>query len=191
MAYFPLFIEMNNLPVLVVGAGKVAYRKVSSLLKYGAKIKVISPTKCEEFNNIISKIEFVCREFLIDDLVGMKMVIVATSNHSVNKYISDECKKQEIPINVVDVPNLCDFYFPGLIKRGNLVIGISTGGRVPYLAREIRKLVEDYFPSELDKDIERLGKLREKLMSLGIKPMDNPDYKFEVSQLIKRVKDGN
>ena len=119
MAYFPMFIELQNAPVLVIGGGKVALRKVQKLLPYGANITVVAP-KMEEELEEISEVVKIHREFDSSDLQSCPtMVIAATDQEEVNEEISRICKEHNIPVNVADDVENCSFLFPSLVKKGN------------------------------------------------------------------------
>ncbi len=187
MAFFPIFINLHEQPVLIVGAGTVAYRKTCSLLDFAAKVVVVAPTFHPAFKELGSRIECLSREFLVDDIKSKKLVIAATSNRNLNCLIADECHKERIPVNVVDEADLCDFYFPALVKRGDLVVGITSGGQAPLLSRELRKVVDNMIPDEFEKELQHIGDLRRSIISSGKRPSDNEEFNAKIKSLMSMV----
>lgn len=149
MAYFPMFIELQNAPVLVVGGGKVALRKVKKLLPYGANITVVAP-KMEKELEEISEVAKIYREFDSSDLLSCPtMVIAATDQKEVNEQIAYRCKEQNIPVNVADDVENCSFLFPSLVKKGKLSAGICTGGSSPTAAIYCKERLQEVLPDSL------------------------------------------
>ena len=130
MAYFPLFVELAGRRVLVVGGGRVALRKVEKLLPYEPEVVVVAPEIRPELENL-QGVTLVRRSFFPDLLSGAALVIAAAGDTGVNHEVSALCREQGIPVNVVDDPAACTFFFPALVKRGPLSVGISTGGAAP------------------------------------------------------------
>lgn len=149
MDYFPVFLDIKNKPCLVVGAGNIAARKIESLAKAGASVKVIALEICSAVQSLAVefKIEFEQRDFIDTDIDGMFLVISATDNSSLNKRISEIAQAKQIPVNVVDDTDLCSFITPSTIERNPIQIAISTGGSSPVLARHIRTKLESIIPS--------------------------------------------
>ncbi len=162
MSYFPFFVDIGQKPCLVAGGGMVALRKIEKLLSFGAKITVVSPVFCAEIEEI-KDIHCIQRRFEAKDVEGMLFVIGATNDEAVNQEISDLCREKKIPVNIVDDPKKCTFFFPALVKRGELVTGISTGGGSPLAAQYIRKRVEEVIPADFDRMIVIMAEVRERL----------------------------
>lgn len=149
MAYFPFFVELEGKRALVIGGGEVALRKIEKLLPYGPKITVVAPKMRPEIENMPE----ICRRmrpFVSEDLKGMDLVIAATGSRAVNHQISEMCQSRRIPVNVVDDGPECSFYFPALVKRGNLSVGISTGGSSPAAAAWLRQQIEAALPEGIE-----------------------------------------
>lgn len=159
MAYFPLFVELAGRRVLVVGGGRVALRKVEKLLPYEPEVVVVAPEIRPELENL-QGVTLVCRSFFPDLLSGAALVIAAAGDTGVNHEVSTLCREQGIPVNVVDDPAACTFFFPALVKRGPLSVGISTGGASPCAAAYIRGQVDDLVPERFEKILELLRALR-------------------------------
>ena len=153
MAYFPFFVELEGASGLVAGGGKVALRKVEKLLPYGPRLTVIAPRIDEK---ILAMPGVVClrRAFEPADLEGKDFAVAAAGDREVNHWISRLCRERKIPVNVVDDKEASSFLFPSLIKRGELSVGISTGGSSPsaaiYLKERFAEAVPENLPEILD-----------------------------------------
>lgn len=160
MSYFPFFMELADKPCLVVGGGRVALRKIEKLLPFGAQLTVVSPEFCPELAEMAG-IRRICRRFAPADIAGMCCVIGATDDAAVHEEIAALCRAQNIPVNIVDDPQKCSFFFPALIQRGRLVIGISTGGASPLAAQYIRRETEKQIPAHFAQTLDLLAAQRE------------------------------
>ncbi|MDO8885938.1 bifunctional precorrin-2 dehydrogenase/sirohydrochlorin ferrochelatase [Candidatus Oleimmundimicrobium sp.] len=165
MTYYPVYLNLKNKKCVVVGGGNVAERKVLALIDCGAKVTVISPklTKLLERLKSEGKIEHIGREYEKGDLKGAFVVIGATDNSSVNKEIYKEASALNLLVNIVDVPEICNFIVPSLVRRGDLTISISTSGKAPALAKKIRLKLEKEFGPEYEPYLNLLGEIREKI----------------------------
>lgn len=144
---FPMFVKLEGRQVLVIGAGKIAEPKIGGLLETGARISVVSldatPTVRQWARE--GKLELELRAFSADDLTGAFLTVVATNSHTLNKRIYSEAQRRGVLCNVVDVPDLCDFFYPAVVRRGDLQIAVSTAGQSPSLAQKIRQQLEKQF----------------------------------------------
>jgi len=149
MDYLPIFLKVRERPCLVVGAGKVAARKVALLLRAGARVTVVSPQSCAEVQSLTAGADVTCveRGFQPGDISGMALAIAATNDEAVNRQVSELAKQQGIPVNVVDNPALCSFIVPSIIDRSPVQVAVSTGGASPVLARLLRARLESFIPS--------------------------------------------
>ena len=155
MAYFPFFVELQDVEGLVVGGGRVAYRKVEKLLPYGPKLTVVAPEVTEEIRTIDKrKVSVIRRAFKEEDLENKQFVIAAAGDSRVNGIVAELCRKQNIPVNSVDDKENCSFLFPALIRRGRLSIGISTGGASPAAAVYVKGAVLGLIPNQLEEILE-------------------------------------
>ena len=162
MSYFPFFMEIKDQHCLVVGGGMVALRKIEKLLLFGVKITVVSPAFCSEVEEMEGIIR-ICRKFEQNDINGKLFVIGATDDEDVNGEISALCREKNVPVNIVDDPKKCTFFFPALVKEGEFVAGFSTGGGSPLAAQFIRKKVEDAVPEGFGQVVEVLSSVREQV----------------------------
>ncbi|MEF9945810.1 MAG: NAD(P)-dependent oxidoreductase [Lachnospiraceae bacterium] len=152
--YFPMFVNLESKQVVVFGAGKIAFRRIQTLLLFHASIVVIardiSKDAQEGMKRLIKtgQIRFVQKEFEEEDLtMGIDIVIAATDDSGLNEVIYDLCKERKIIINVATNPQLCDFYFPAVAMQDGIIIGITGNGqnhkKVLETAKEIRKYLEN------------------------------------------------
>ena len=162
MSYFPFFVEIKDRKCLVVGGGVVALRKIEKLLPFGVEITVVSPAFCTEIEEM-EGIRRICRKFEPADVEGNLFVIGATDDEMVNAEISALCRERNIPVNIVDDPEKCTFFFPALVKKGEFVAGFSTGGSSPLAAQFIRRKVEDAVPEGFDRVVEIMAEIRGKI----------------------------
>jgi uroporphyrin-III C-methyltransferase/precorrin-2 dehydrogenase/sirohydrochlorin ferrochelatase len=151
MNYFPVFFDLAAQKVLIVGGGEVALRKVSLLERTGAEITLVAPEILPELmaRAADGKIKFAIREFVPDDLNGMRLVIVATSRRAVNRWIANLSDARGIPVNVVDDREASRFIVPAIIDRDPVLVAISTGGTSPVLARRLRERLEAVIPKKI------------------------------------------
>ncbi len=149
MKFLPIFMNVEGRSCLVVGGGQVASRKVFMLQRANARVTVIAPELCAELQTHAEagEIEYLAREFHLDDVNDRVVIIAATDNREVNRQVSESASARGIPVNVVDDPELCRFITPSIIDRSPVQIAISTGGASPVLARLLRARLESYIPA--------------------------------------------
>lgn len=151
MALFPLFIDLKEKECVVIGGGKIADRKIETLIKFAAKITVVSPEISESIALKIIKgqLFYNKRNYQKTDIEYAFLVIAATSEKSLNEKIYQDATDLGVFVNVVDNPEKCTFLFPSVIQRDDLVIGISTSGSYPALSKSIRKKIETLILNDL------------------------------------------
>lgn len=186
MAYFPLFVSLDHLPCLVVGGGRVALRKVRTLLEYGAEVTVTAPELDAELEEVPG-ITIHKREFKESDLNDIQLVFAATSDEECNRKVSRLCRERRILINVADVPEECDFYFPALVRRGDVVVGVSTGGKSPAAAKKIKEKIDSCLPQSLSEFVEETGQLRTAILDRGEKAEENREYTKRVEDYFRKM----
>ncbi len=164
MNYYPVFLNLSGKRAVVVGGGKVAQRKVVALLASGAKVTVISPTLTRELQKALAKgsILHVHRLYRRNDLKGAFLVVAATDSPETNRRVS---KDAPALVNVVDVPAECNFIAPSVVRRGQLLIAISTGGASPAFSRALRKELETLYGAEFSGYLKFVRRIRAKAMS--------------------------
>lgn len=160
MGYFPFFIELADQEGLIVGGGVTALRKLQKLLLYGPRLTVAAPEFCPEIQNALGVT--LLRQPFVDELLdGKSFVIAATDDPALNHRISLLCGRRKIPVNVVDDKEACTFLFPALVKKGELSIGISTGGASPSAAIYLKERIEALVPDNIEELLEYLEAQRE------------------------------
>ncbi len=166
MSRYPIFLDLCGRRSVVIGAGPVALRKAEALLSASARLVVIAKTLDDTLQGICRKTdaELIKSKYSRDYLAGAVVVIAATNNKELNKRIYKDCQELEILCNVVDDPELCDFFVPAVIKRGNLQIAISTEGKCPAYAGHIRKKIEKIFTESHGEFLSELEKIRERII---------------------------
>ncbi|MBT6231690.1 MAG: bifunctional precorrin-2 dehydrogenase/sirohydrochlorin ferrochelatase [Candidatus Scalindua sp.] len=162
--FYPIHLDVTGKKCVIIGGGKVAYRKACSLKESGADVVVVSPEVCPEMDNEegLVLIKEVYEESFLD---GALLVIAATDNEAVNKMVTLDAEKRNIIVNVVDYPERCSFIVPSTINRGDLCISISTGGASPAVAKRIREELEAAFGKEYEEYLDLLTKMRSLAMS--------------------------
>jgi len=169
---FPMFLKLSARPCLVVGAGTIAESKIASLLEAGGRVRVVAPEATAQARAWAQSnaIEWHQRSFQPHDLEGMFLVVAATSSAELHERIFEEATRRGVLCNIVDVPALCDFYYPSVVQRGSLQIAISTSGQSPALAQRLRIQLENQFGPEYEEWLAQLGEARDKLRSAKMDP---------------------
>jgi precorrin-2 dehydrogenase/sirohydrochlorin ferrochelatase len=167
---FPMFMKLAGKQCLVVGAGKVGEPKISGLIDTGASVHVVAIAASGQVREWADagKIDLELRAFTAGDLDGKFLAVAATASESLNKLIYQEAQRRGVLCNVVDVPEYCDFYYPAVVRRGELQIAISTAGQSPVLAQKIRQQLERQFGAGYAAWVERLGETRRLILASGL-----------------------
>lgn len=162
-ALFPVFLKLEGRKCLVVGGGDIAEQKLGGLVEAGAAITVVAPEVSETIVRVVreGEIDWREREFNASDLDGVVLVVAATGKAEVNERIFREADHRGILCNAVDEPERCHFYYPAVVRRGDLQIAISTNGKSPALAQRIRRELEVIFDSAYGEWLQWLGRVRE------------------------------
>ena len=165
-----MFLKLQGKRCLVVGAGNVGEPKIEGLLGTGARIRVValqaSPTVREWAS--AGKIELELRAYTTDDLGDVFLAVVATSSRTLNERVYREAQVRGVLCNVVDVPDLCDFYYPSVVRRGDLQIAVSTAGQSPSLAQKIRQQLEKQFGPGYAAWVAELGETRKLILASSL-----------------------
>lgn len=165
MPYFPLFIDLREQEVLIVGGGTVALRKIEKLLPYGARITAAAPHFLPELE-AMHTLTLLRGRFDERLLTGKRLVIAATDDHALNHRIALLCREAGIPVNAVDQKEDCTFLFPALVQRGELSVGISTGGSSPSAAIYLKEALQALLPDDFDGVLRYLGSLRARVREI-------------------------
>jgi precorrin-2 dehydrogenase/sirohydrochlorin ferrochelatase len=174
MAKYPIFLELSGRRAVVIGGGAVAVRKAEALLATGARLVVVAEHIDEVLTSLCagSKAELIKSRYLKDYLAGAVLAIAATNKHELNRQIYKDCQELEVLCNVVDQPELCDFFVPAVVKRGDLQIAISTEGNCPAYAGHVRKKLEAVFTDEHGQFLAELEQLRKRIIADVTDPAD-------------------
>ena len=162
MIKYPIFLNLSNRRAVLIGAGGVATRKAQAILPTGAKLVIVAKAIDEalmEFSHNAG-IELIKSTYSKDYLSGAALAIAATNDNELNKQIYKDCQELRILCNVVDVPELCDFFVPAIVKRGNLQIAIGTEGDCPAYAKHLRKKLEQIFTDKYGEFLAELKTIR-------------------------------
>ena len=193
MAYFPMFVEIEGKPCLVVGGGKVALRKAVILLDFGAEVTILSPKLSEEFlqrqpvcEEELSgrkrfrlgdrEVSYCKKTYEASDLKGMALVIAATNSERVNHQIAEDCRRCRIPVNAVDQIEDCTFIFPAYVRQQDVVAAFSSSGKSPVITQYLKKREQEILTPKLGRLNELLGAVREEVKQ-----------KFDTEEERKRV----
>ena len=174
MSYYPAYLDLKGRLVLLVGGGDVAGRKLASLLDAGAMVRLVSPQLgCLCKKQLDAAVEYLERGFQPGDFDGVCLAVSATDDEAVNRAVAAEAAKRNVFVNVVDVPPLCSFIVPAILRRGGLIISASTGGAAPAVARRVREHLEGDFGPEWGPYLELMRALRGRVLSKGRPSREN------------------
>lgn len=162
MEYLPLYFDLNERRVLLVGGGEVALRKARLLCRAGARVRVLAHQIHSELETLVAQHqgEAMLADYHADQLSGITLVIAATDDTDLNRQVYSDATARNIPVNVVDTPELCSFIFPAIVDRSPLVIAISSAGKAPVLARNLRARLETLIPPRFADLAELVGRFR-------------------------------
>jgi precorrin-2 dehydrogenase/sirohydrochlorin ferrochelatase len=166
MKYYPVYLNVRELPCVVVGGGPVAERKTLSLLEAGANVTVVSPALTAKLQELSGsgKIRYLRKPFEEKDLSGAFVVVAATDSPEINSAVGRLCRGKNILVNVAAPPEESSFIVPSVVERGDLVIAVSTGGASPSLSRKVRQELEGKFGPEYEVFLKRLAVVRKRLI---------------------------
>lgn len=169
MAYFPVFLELSGRPCVVIGGGSVAERKVEGLLAAEAVVTVVSPTVTARLQNLVTarQMQHVARSYQAGDLAGFTLAFAATDDGKVNAAIYREAQERGVWVNASDDPAYCTFLLPGVVRRGDLVVAVGTGGKSPALTRVVREELDALFGQDYTVLIEVTARVRQTLRARG------------------------
>ncbi len=177
MAFFPICLDIADRHCVVIGGGRVAERKVASLLDCGAAVSVVSPELTEPLRCLADqgKINWVARPYQAGDLAGAFVVIAATDDPVVQEAVHSEAEAGNTLLNVADVPKWCNFILPAITRQGDLTVAVSTAGKSPALARKLREQFDREFGVEYAVLVELLGELRQVVLARGMSHQQNKE----------------
>lgn len=162
MKPYPIFLRLVDRRCVVAGGGRVAFGKARSLHAAGARLVIVSPAFALEFDSLPG-IERHTRPFAPEDLDGAFLAVAATDDPAVNRRVAELCRARGILCNVVDAPDLCDFYVPSVVERGRLTVALSTSGEAPALSKRLRRELEAQWPEDYADYVRFLGRARRRI----------------------------
>jgi len=176
---FPVFLKLNELHTVLIGAGNVGLEKLTAILtnSNSAKITVIAREVLPEVFGLTESyagVTILQKSFEATDLDVAEIVVAATDDSELNRQIRQAAKARKLLINVADKPELCDFYLGSVVKKGDLKLGISTNGKSPTVAKRIKEVLNAALPDELDTTLQQLNELRNTLTG---------DFAYKVKEL--------
>jgi len=177
---YPVFFKLDQLKMLIVGAGKVGYEKLFFILKSSpnANITIVAPMQCPALLKLAERhadrIQLIRRKFRSDDIVGHDLIVAATNLEDINKQVHLTAKYHGKLINVADTPSLCDFYLGSIVTRGDLKVAISTNGKSPTFAKRFRQVLEEVLPQDTKHLLTNLKQIRDQLKG---------DFDYKVKEL--------
>jgi len=182
MSYYPIFLQLEGMTALVVGGGGVARRKVETLLGFGAKVSIVARELAPELNRLIhdGEIRFLGEEMEDRFFDDVSLVIAATDDAGLNHRVSEGARTRGLLINAVDQPADCTFIVPSIVRKGDLMIAISTSGKSPALSKKIRKGLEAQFGDEYADFLRLMGDLRRGLLAMGLPQKENSRIFHEI-----------
>lgn len=165
MRYYPVFLDIARKPVVVIGGGNVALQKVEGLVEAGAKVTIVSPELLPRLQELAAKggVHHINREYQPGDLEGYFLAFVATDDRSINATVTKEGRERGIWVNAVDDPPNCDFIMPGVIRRGDVIVAVSTSGTSPAMARKLREDLQTFLGEDEAALLELAAQVRREL----------------------------
>jgi precorrin-2 dehydrogenase/sirohydrochlorin ferrochelatase len=163
--YYPIYVELHEQPCIVIGGGKIAEGKVEGLLTAGAQVTIIAPNLTSHLHTLVeqNKVAYISRTYQQGDLAGAFMVICATDQAEINHQVWQEASANRQLVNVVDDTPRCNFIAPAILRKGDLNIAISTGGKAPALAVRLKERLQKEIGPQYERFLELSGQLREPL----------------------------
>ena len=176
--YYPIYIDIEERLVVIIGGGNVCARKAETMMKYGARVTIVSPTFTEEIEQWerAGKLGLKHKRYDETDLDDAVLVIASTDDEAVNEQVAADCRRRKIPVNVVDVTPLCEFIVPAIVESGSIQIAVSTGGKSPVVARTLKEDLQRLIGPEYAELNDVLGSLRDG--AKAVLPTDAERKKF-------------
>ncbi|MDU6984095.1 MAG: bifunctional precorrin-2 dehydrogenase/sirohydrochlorin ferrochelatase [Terrisporobacter othiniensis] len=162
--FYPINLKIDDMNIIIIGGGKVAYRKCINFLAFNKKVRVISKDFIEEFEGLKDCIDTIKDNYDEKYIKDAFVVVAATNNEDVNREIGLYCREHGKLVNVVDNANLSNFTVPSFVKRGDLLLSVSTGGKSPSLSSKIRKDLEEVYDESYEEYVSLLGEARKNII---------------------------
>ncbi|MGL4912816.1 MAG: precorrin-2 dehydrogenase/sirohydrochlorin ferrochelatase family protein [Romboutsia sp.] len=161
---YPINLNLDKVEITIIGGGEVAYRKCKNFINFNKKVRVVSKEFIDEFHKLGNDVELIVAEYKEEYIKSSFIVVAATNNRKINEEIGIYCSNSGKLVNVVDNIELCNYTVPSFIKRGDLLISISTGGKSPSFSSKIKKELEDTYDDSYEEYLNILGECRSKII---------------------------
>jgi siroheme synthase-like protein len=170
MRYYPVFLDIAGKPAVIIGGGEVALRKAEGLLDVGANVTVVSPALHPDLEALVAagRVRHIAREYGRGDLEGHVIAFVGTDDPSVNTKVAREGRERGVWVNAVDDPANCDFIVPSIVRRGDIVVAVSTSAGSPAMARKLREDLEEFITPEYALMLDLVAQVRRELRDRGV-----------------------
>lgn len=183
--FYPMFVDLEGRRCVVIGGGPVATEKVGKLLDHGAVVRLVTPEMTAELADMVAAgdiAEHRPRPYRPEDLEGCFLVIAATNLDAINRMIWQDAEARNMVCNVVDVPPLCNFIVPSIVRRGELALAVSTGGASPVVAKHVRRQLDEAYGPEWEALVSLLRDVRDELK---VRYLDMPSRRDAVERLME------
>lgn len=169
VTYYPIQLDLRGQKALVIGGGRVALRKIETLLYHGAFVSLVAREMEPVLRGYVEagRVSYLGEVYGEDHLDGAFLVIAATDDAALNRRVSDAARSRGLLVNAVDQPSDCNFIVPSILRRGDLTIAVSTAGKSPALAKRIRQDLEAAFGPEYETFLILMGRLRDLILTRG------------------------
>lgn len=161
---YPINLELKDINITIIGGGEVAYRKCKNFLAFSKSVRVVSPEFIDKFELIKSNVDLIYDEYKEEYIKDSFIVVAGTNNKEINKNIGIYCRECGKLVNVVDDIKLSNYTIPSYVKRGDLLISISTGGKSPSLSAKIKKELQEQYDDSYEEYINILGEIRKEII---------------------------
>lgn len=161
---YPINLELKDINITIIGGGEVAYRKCKNFLAFSKRVRVVSPEFIDKFELIKSNVDLIYDEYKEEYIKDSFIVVAGTNNKEINKNIGIYCRECGKLVNVVDDIKLSNYTIPSYVKRGDLLISISTGGKSPSLSSKIKKELQEKYDDSYEEYINILGEIRKEII---------------------------
>lgn len=190
--YYPAFLDLKGKPVVIIGGGHATEEKIPSLLECGAQITIVAPEVGEHTRELAGagRLAWVRRAYEAGDLADAWIAIVGSADHGLNHRAADEARARRVMVNTVDDNPYCDFIAPAVVRRGNLILAISTGGGSPAMARYARQELQRIVPAEWGGLLQALSEARTELRRKGLRPNSERWQECINEELLRLVRAG-
>jgi precorrin-2 dehydrogenase / sirohydrochlorin ferrochelatase len=160
--YYPIYLDLTDVLCIVIGGGTVAERKIRGLMKARAKVRLISPKVTANIDSLgeEGRIEVIPREYRLGDLEGAALAFAATDDEAVNRLVKGEAVRRGVPVNIADNPDLCGFVVPSVVRRGPILVALSTSGLLPGLSKRLKKEIAEHVLDDYPAYARQVGRFR-------------------------------